>query len=110
MAIGHSARDTVEMLYNMGVEIMQKPFSVGARIEHLREKIDKSQYGDFYKGLLKDMKNIVLEKTKITNDEYESHINDDWWISTDEAIRYGIADDVVKTSSVLSLIGGIDNK
>ena len=54
------------------------------------------------------MKNIVLEKTKITNDEYESHINDDWWISTDEAIRYGIADDVVKTSSILSLIGGID--
>lgn len=29
MAIGHSARDTVEMMYNMGVEIIQKPFSVG---------------------------------------------------------------------------------
>ncbi len=47
MAIGHSARDTVEMLYNMGVEIIQKPFSVGARIEHPQRLINKSQYGKF---------------------------------------------------------------
>ena len=47
MAIGHSARDTVRMLYSKGVQMMQKPFSVGARIEHPREMIDKSQYGDF---------------------------------------------------------------
>lgn len=47
MAIGHSARDTVEMLYNMGVEIIQKPFSVGARIEHPQSLINKSQYGRF---------------------------------------------------------------
>jgi uncharacterized FAD-dependent dehydrogenase len=47
MAIGHSARDTIEMLYNMGVEIMQKPFSVGARIEHPQSLINKSQYGKF---------------------------------------------------------------
>ena len=47
MAIGHSARDTVEMLYNMGVEIMQKAFSVGARIEHPQSLINKAQYGKF---------------------------------------------------------------
>ncbi len=47
MAIGHSARDTVEMLYNMGVEIIQKPFSAGARIEHPQSLINKSQYGKF---------------------------------------------------------------
>ncbi|MBR1530795.1 MAG: hypothetical protein IJ643_01910 [Eubacterium sp.] len=47
MAIGHSARDTVEMLYNMGVEILQKPFSVGARIEHPQSLINKAQYGKF---------------------------------------------------------------
>lgn len=56
------------------------------------------------------MKNIVLKETKITDDEYESHINDDWWISSDEAIRYGIANDIAKTSSVLSFKGGIDNE
>ena len=47
LAIGHSARDTVEMLYNKGIKMMQKPFSVGARIEHPREMIDQAQYGNF---------------------------------------------------------------
>ncbi len=47
LAIGHSARDTVEMLFNAGVEIIQKPFSVGARIEHPQSLINKAQYGGF---------------------------------------------------------------
>jgi hypothetical protein len=47
LAIGHSARDTFEMLYDLQLPIEAKPFSVGARIEHLREKIDTSQYGSF---------------------------------------------------------------
>lgn len=47
MAIGHSARDTVELLYKLGVEIIQKPFSVGARIEHPQSLINKAQYGKF---------------------------------------------------------------
>ena len=47
LAVGHSAKDTVEMLYRKGLDITQKPFSVGARIEHPREMIDRSQYGDF---------------------------------------------------------------
>ncbi len=47
LAIGHSARDTFEMLYDKKIPIEAKAFSVGARIEHLREKIDKAQYGKF---------------------------------------------------------------
>ncbi len=47
LCIGHSARDTVEMLYKKGINIIQKPFSVGVRIEHPREMIDKAQYGSF---------------------------------------------------------------
>ncbi len=47
IAIGHSARDTVRMLYAKGIQMIQKPFSVGARIEHPRELIDKAQYGAF---------------------------------------------------------------
>lgn len=47
LCIGHSARDTVEMLYRRGIKIIQKPFSVGVRIEHPREMINKSQYGSF---------------------------------------------------------------
>lgn len=47
LAIGHSARDTISALYNSGVRMMQKPFSVGARIEHPQELINKAQYGAF---------------------------------------------------------------
>lgn len=46
LAIGHSSRDTLEYLYNRNIIMEQKPFSVGARIEHLREKTDKSMYGE----------------------------------------------------------------
>ena len=51
LAIGHSARDTFEMLYDMGLMIEPKPFSVGVRVEHLRERIDRSQYGDMHRRL-----------------------------------------------------------
>jgi uncharacterized FAD-dependent dehydrogenase len=46
LSIGHSARDTFEMLYNKGVNIAQKAFSIGVRIEHPQELIDKGQYGN----------------------------------------------------------------
>lgn len=45
LAVGHSARDTFEMLFGQGVEMVQKPFSVGARIEHRQALINKAQYG-----------------------------------------------------------------
>ena len=44
LALGHSARDTFEML--CGKVVMQaKPFSIGVRIEHLQKNIDRAQYG-----------------------------------------------------------------
>ena len=51
LAIGHSARDTFKMLYDKGIFMEQKVFSVGLRIEHKRIDIDKSQYGKFHKDL-----------------------------------------------------------
>ena len=46
MAIGHSARDTFEMLLEYGVYIESKPFSIGFRVEHPQSVIDKAQFGD----------------------------------------------------------------
>lgn len=43
--IGHSARDTYEMLYGAGLVMEAKPFAVGVRIEHPQEMIDRAQYG-----------------------------------------------------------------
>ena len=44
-AVGHSARDTFQMLYDRKIPMEQKPFSMGVRIEHLQENVDKAQYG-----------------------------------------------------------------
>lgn len=45
LAIGHSARDTFERIYEKGLNLEKKNFSVGVRIEHKQEMINKSQYG-----------------------------------------------------------------
>lgn len=46
LAIGHSARDTFQMLYDEGVYIKAKPFSVGFRIEHEQSVIDEARFGE----------------------------------------------------------------
>ena len=45
LAIGHSARDTFQMLVERGVAIEPKPFSIGVRIEHPQSLIDGCRYG-----------------------------------------------------------------
>jgi len=45
LAIGHSARDTFEMLHAQGVPMEPKPFSMGVRIEHRQKDINAAQYG-----------------------------------------------------------------
>ncbi|MFS2006934.1 NAD(P)/FAD-dependent oxidoreductase [Duganella sp. CT11-25] len=45
LAIGHSARDTFEMLYQRGVYIEAKPFSIGFRVEHPQSLIDACRFG-----------------------------------------------------------------
>jgi uncharacterized protein len=45
-AIGHSSRETFEMMYAKGINMEQKPFSVGVRIEHLQNMINVAQYGE----------------------------------------------------------------
>lgn len=51
LAVGHSARDTFEMLLSRGVCIRQKDFAVGVRIEHLQSSVGFAQYGAAYKLL-----------------------------------------------------------
>lgn len=46
LAIGHSARDTFEKLYEKNVNMKRKNFSVGVRIEHKQEMINRAQYGE----------------------------------------------------------------
>lgn len=48
LAIGHSARDTFRMLYDRGLNIEQKNFALGIRIQHPQKMINESQYGQGY--------------------------------------------------------------
>jgi uncharacterized protein len=45
LAVGHSARDTFHMLYERGVYVEAKPFSIGVRIEHPQSLIDRARFG-----------------------------------------------------------------
>jgi uncharacterized FAD-dependent dehydrogenase len=45
LATGNSARDTLTMLFKMGVTLQAKPFSIGVRIEHKQRWLDETQYG-----------------------------------------------------------------
>lgn len=51
LAIGHSARDTIKMLYDKGLNMESKAFAVGLRVQHKQELINESQYGKFSKDL-----------------------------------------------------------
>jgi uncharacterized FAD-dependent dehydrogenase len=47
LGIGHSARDTFQILHQRGIQLSPKPFSIGVRIEHDQSFIDKAQYGSY---------------------------------------------------------------
>ncbi|RTL64178.1 MAG: hypothetical protein EKK41_21990 [Hyphomicrobiales bacterium] len=47
LALGHSARDTFQVLHDRGVYLEAKPFSIGVRIEHPQSLIDKARFGRF---------------------------------------------------------------
>lgn len=47
LCTGHSARDTYQMLYDQGIEIIQKDFAAGFRVEHPQYMVDQNQYGKY---------------------------------------------------------------
>lgn len=52
LAPGHSARDTFRMLFDRGVFMENKPFSVGVRVEHLQENLNRALYGKNFENPL----------------------------------------------------------
>ena len=51
LALGHSARDTFEMLLGSGLKMEPKPFAVGVRVQHTQESINRAQYTPDYKEI-----------------------------------------------------------
>ena len=53
-------------------------------------------FSDFYKELRKKIKKIILEKTEISEELYKEKEKDDWYFFAEDAIKYGMADKIVK--------------
>ena len=52
-------------------------------------------FAKFYEIQLEQLRQIVLKNSSITEEEYEKHIKDDWWLTAEEAVKYGIADEIL---------------
>ncbi len=63
LALGHSARDTINMLYNRHLNMESKSFAVGLRVQHKQDTINESQYGN-YKNVLPPASYKLTHKAK----------------------------------------------
>ena len=52
-------------------------------------------YASFYDKMLKQLKDLTIENTNITEEEYAQHKLDDWWIFPKEAMELGICDEII---------------
>ena len=52
------------------------------------------QFSSFYKKNLEQIRSIITHHTRITENDYQLHKNDDWWLTAEEALEYGIIDKI----------------
>lgn len=52
------------------------------------------QYTQFYEKMLAQMKDFILSNTKLTEEIYNEHQKDDWWLNSEQALKYGIIDKI----------------
>lgn len=52
-------------------------------------------FAKFYEVQLEQLRQVVLDNSSISEEEYEKHIKDDWWLTAEEAVKYGIADEIL---------------
>jgi ATP-dependent Clp protease protease subunit len=60
-------------------------------------------FSDFYKIQREQLKQIILEKTILTEEEYDKRAKDDWWIFSSEAIELQIADEIMEQKTYITL-------
>lgn len=53
-------------------------------------------FAAFYEKEMKQLKDIVIKYTSIEEEEYDKHIKDDWWFTSEEALSHGICDEIAK--------------
>jgi ATP-dependent protease ClpP protease subunit len=60
-------------------------------------------FSDFYKIQREQLKQIILEKTILTEEEYDKRAKDDWWIFSSEAVELQIADEIMEQKTYINL-------
>lgn len=60
-------------------------------------------FSDFYKIQREQLKQIILKKTNLSEEEYDKRSKDDWWIFADEAVKLNIADEIMGQDTYVSL-------
>ena len=55
-----------------------------------------NNWADFYKKILRRLREVTLDFTNITEEEYNEHQKDDWWFFAEEALEKGICDEISK--------------
>ena len=63
------------------------------------------QFSDFYKVNLEQIRQLTTHHTSITEADYQLHKSDDWWLTANEALKYGIIDEI--TTEIITHSGGI---
>ncbi|CAN8229902.1 unnamed protein product [Cochlearia groenlandica] len=79
LAVGHSARDTYEMLHSRNVELTPKDFAVGLRIEHPQELINNIQYSDMASEVMKGRGKVPVADYKVVqyvNDKADDDLSE----------------------------------
>ena len=65
-------------------------------LKHLEEANEKmpENYMNFYNKQLNELKDILLERTKVTESEYNKHLKNSWWITADESQKLKICNEI----------------
>jgi ATP-dependent Clp protease protease subunit len=62
------------------------------------------QFSNFYKNTLEQVRQLTTHHTSITEADYQLHKNDDWWLTADDALKYGVIDEI--TTEIITHNGG----
>lgn len=59
------------------------------------------QRTDFYKKQLARLKKLVIDNTKISSEQYDEYRKDDWFMEPEDALKYGVIDEIVKEGEII---------
>lgn len=91
-------------IYIMGHQRFAYPratFLYERDLKHLDETDEQAdKYISFYQRQLNEIKDLVIEKTKITENEYNKHLKNIWWMSADDANKLRICNEILYTTTL----------